>query len=126
MSTIEKLKTTVDEWTAGLDAGDVERMIATCDPEAITCNEKQPTEIGIDAIRAKYGPRIQMATFNSTFDIQELKVFGDFAVIVGHFGVEMTNKESGEKGGGEGRLVLGYHLDEHGEWKMALDIDNND
>ncbi|WP_426703100.1 YybH family protein [Rhodanobacter sp. Col0626] len=126
MSTIETLKSTVDEWIFGLDSGDLERMVATCDPEAVTCNEKRPTTIGIQAVRDKYGPRIEAATFKSGFDIQEIKIFGDFAVIVGHFSVEVTDKASGKKGGGEGRLVLGYRLDDNGDWKMALDIDNND
>lgn len=126
MSTIEKLKATVDEWILGLDSGDLERMVATCDPEVITCNEKQPTTIGSQAVLDKYGPRIEAATFKSSLDIQEIKIFGDFAIIVGHFDVEMTDKASGQKGGGEGRLVLGYRLDQNGDWKMALDVDNND
>lgn len=36
----------------------------------------------------------------------------------------MTNKETGEQGGGAGRLIIGYRRDENGDWKMALDDRN--
>ncbi|MAI61064.1 MAG: hypothetical protein CBB87_01080 [Micavibrio sp. TMED27] len=126
MSTLEKLHATVNEWNDSLDAGDIERLVATCDPNVITCNEKQPMSVGIQAIRDKYEPRIAAAHFKSTVEIEDTQIFGDFAVMVTHFNVEMTDKKTGDKRNGKGRLVLGYRLDENGEWKMALDVDNND
>lgn len=125
MSAIEDVKTALNEWMVGLDTGDLERMIATCDPEVVICNERQPTTIGIPAVRNKYGPRIEAATFESTYEIQHLKVYGDFALIIGHFTVKTTNKATGEVGGGEGRLALCYRRHEDGRWKFILDVDNN-
>ncbi len=126
MSDIEKIKFALNEWLQGLDAGDLDRMVVTCHPEVIVCNEYQPTTIGIQAIRDKYGPRIEQSIFKSGFEIQHLKVYGDFAILIGYFTVEITHKETGQTGNGEGRLTLAYQRLSDGSWKMLLDVDNND
>ncbi|MGR3274072.1 YybH family protein [Acaryochloris marina NIES-2412] len=125
MNDIEKLKATLDEWNAALDSGDIERLAATCDPDLIICNEHSPTSIGLQALRDKYAPRLEALTFKSDVEINEIKIFGDFAIMVTHFDVKTTHKETGEQGGGAGRLVIGYRRDDNGDWKMALDVDNN-
>ena len=125
MSDIEKLKAALDEWNAALDNGDIERLVATCDPEVIICNEHQPTTVGVQALHDKYAPRMEAATFKSDVEINDIKIFGDFAVMITHYDVKTTNKETAEQGGGKGRLVIGYRRDANGDWKMALDVDNN-
>ncbi|WP_299948873.1 DUF4440 domain-containing protein [uncultured Ruegeria sp.] len=126
MDDIEAIKLVLNEWLDGLDSGDLERMEKTCDPEVVVCNEYQPTTIGIQAIRDKYGPRIEANSFSSTFDIEHLKVYGDMALLVGRFTVAVSNKSSGETGSGQGRIALIYRRHPDGSWKMQLDIDNND
>ena len=126
MSDFTDLSAALDEWNAALDAGDIERLVATCHPDVIICNERQPTTVGTQALRDKYGPRIAASTFKSTVEILDTKVFGDFAVLVTNFDVKVTDKATGQRGGGSGRLVIGYQRDENGNWLMALDVDNND
>lgn len=126
MSDIENVKTALNDWLEGLDSGDLERMTKTCHPDVVVCNEHQPTTIGIQAVRDKYGPRIDASTFVSGFDINHIKVYGDLAMVIGHFTVEVTNKNTGQKGGGEGRLALIYRRESDGSWKLLLDMDNND
>lgn len=125
MSDTEDVKHALNEWLEGLDNGDLERMIATVDPEAVLCNEHQATGYGINAVREKYGPRIESSTFKSGFDYEHIKIFDGFALVIGHFTVEVTDKASGNKGGGHGRLLLVYRKHKDG-WKMLIDIDNND
>lgn len=126
MTDAEAVKHALNEWLEGLDSGDLERMVRTVDPEeAVLCNERQPTGYGIQAVRDKYGPRIESATFKSGFDMEHLKIYDGFAVIIGHFTVETTDKQTGQKGGGHGRLLLIYRKHADG-WKMLVDIDNND
>jgi len=126
VSDIDAIKTCLNEWLEGLDSGDLERMIATCDPEIKVCNERQPTKIGVQAIRDIYGPRIEATTFKSSFEIENLDVYDGFAVLIGRFSVEATDKATGQQGGGQGRLVLVYRRHADGTWKMLLDINNND
>jgi ketosteroid isomerase-like protein len=126
MNDVDKLIGALNEWNAALDAGDINRLVATCDPEVIVCNENTPTTVGAQAIHDKYAPRMAMFEFKSEVDIKEIKVFGDFAVLVTHFNVKLTKKSTGEVSGGSGRLVIGYRKDQNGEWKMALDVDNNE
>lgn len=126
MSDIEKLNRALEEWNAALEHGDIERLLATADENVIICNENQPTMIGMQALRDKYGPRIEAFRFESIVDIQEIRLFGDFAVMVTRFDVKTINKQTSEVSGGSGRLVLGYCRDKTGGWKLALDADNND
>lgn len=125
MSDIDDIKAAVDEWNNGLDGGDIERMIASCDSDVITCNNGQALTVGTQAIRDKYEPRIAAFDIRSTYDYEHIKIFGDFAVVVGEFGGEMTDKATGDTRGASGRLLIGYRRNEKGEWKMALDVDNN-
>ncbi len=126
MSDLEDVKAALNDWMEGLDSGDLERMVKSCDPEVVVCNEHQATTIGIQAIRDKYGPRIEAGTFRSGYDVEHMKIYGDLAVLIGHFTVEVTDKASGEIRLGEGRLVLSYRRHPDGSWKLLLDIDNND
>ena len=126
MNDIDKLKAALDEWNAALDSGDIDRLVATCDPDVIVCNENTPTTVGVSFIRDKYASRMKQFDFESKVDIKEIQLFGDFAVLVTHFDVKAVHKETKEVGGGKGRLVIGYRKDQHGEWKMALDVDNNE
>lgn len=123
--TENQLRAVLDEWNAALDAGDIDRLVATADPDVVICNEKTQHSVGADALRAKYAPRMELMSFQSKSDILDIKVFGDFAVMVLTFDVEMTNKQTGDKRNGKGRLVLGYKRNEKGEWKLVLDVDNN-
>lgn len=125
MSAIGDIKAAVDEWNNGLDGGEIERMIATCDRKAVTVNNRQPVTVGIQAIRDKYVPRIAAADIKSGFDYEHIELYGDVAIVVGHFTGEMKNKISGEVRTAEGRLVLVYRRIEDGSWRMVLDMDNN-
>jgi len=123
---IEDIKAAVNEWNNGLDSGDLDRVIATCDPDAVTCNQGVQTVVGTQGIRDKFAPRIAAATIKSGFDYEHIKVYGDVAVVVGYFSGEMTDKASGDVRTSGGRLVIVYRRVEDGSWKMVLDMDNTD
>ncbi len=124
-SDIKAVKDALQQWMSSLDNGDLQGMLDTCDPEAITANENMPTTVGIDHIREKYEPRIQASTFESTFSTENLNFYGNFALIMGTFETKMTNKSTGESRIGNGRLALGYQRHPDGSWKMVFDMDNN-
>lgn len=125
MTERDEIQTAIDEWNNGLDSGDIERMVASCHPDVMTVNERQPVTIGTQAIRDKYNPRIAAAEITSGYDIEDLQVYGDTAIVSGRFYGTMKMRDTGEVKKPEGRLVLGYKRDESGAWKMFLDIDNN-
>lgn len=112
-------------WNGGLDGNDIEQMVSTCHRDVMTVNERQPVTVGIQAIRDKYSLRIAAAEITSGYDIEELQVFGDVAVVSGRFYGTMKMRDTGDVRSPEGRLVLVYKRDETGAWKMILDMDNN-
>ncbi len=125
MTEREEIEAVIKRWTDGLGAGDIEAMIATCHPDIVTANERQPVTIGTQDVRDKYSPRIAAAEITSGFVIEHLQFFGEVAVVSGRFYGTMTMRDTGEVRSSAGRLVLVYQRDESGAWKMILDIDNN-
>lgn len=125
MTERNEIQAAIDEWTHGLDSGDIERMVASCHPDVMTVNERQPVTVGTQAIRDKYNPRIAAAEITSGYDIEDLQIYGDTAIVSGRFYGTMKMRDTGEVKKPEGRLVLGYKRDQTGVWKMFLDMDNN-
>ncbi len=125
MTQREEIEAIINDWNGGLDNGDIEQMVSTCDKNVITVNERQPVTVGTQAIRDKYIPRIEAAEITSGFDIEELQFFGDTAVVCGRFYGTMKMRDTGDIRNPEGRLVLVYKRDENDEWRMILDMDNN-
>lgn len=125
MTERDEIQAAIDEWNGGLDGGDIERMVASCHPDVMTINERQPVTVGAQAIRDKYNPRIAAAEITSGYDIEDLQFYGDTAIVSGRFYGTMKTRDTGEVKKPEGRLVLGYKRDETGAWKMFLDMDNN-
>jgi ketosteroid isomerase-like protein len=126
MSDIDGVKAAVDEWNSGLEGGDIECMIATCDPKNITSNNGVATKVGTQAIRDKYEPLIKAYNIKSEWEYENIQFYGEnMAIVTGFFGGEMTNKITGDVRGGSGRLVLVYRQVADGSWKMCLDMDNN-
>ncbi|WP_299153776.1 nuclear transport factor 2 family protein [uncultured Tateyamaria sp.] len=125
MTEREEIEAAIEEWNAGLDDGDIERMVASCHPDVMTANERQPVTVGTQAIRDKYNPRIAAAEITSGYDIEDLLFYGDTAIVSGRFYGTMKMRDTGEVKRPEGRLVLGYKRDATGAWKMFLDMDNN-
>lgn len=125
MTQREEIEAVIAAWNNGLDAGDIEAMVATCHPDTMTVNERQPVTIGTQGIRDKYIPRIAAAEITSGYDIEQLQFFGDTTVVSGRFYGTMKMRDTDETRTPEGRLVLVYQRDDKGAWKMILDIDNN-
>lgn len=125
MSERKEIEAAIKEWNEGLDGGDIERMVASCHPDVMTINERQPVTVGTQAIRDKYNSRIAAAEITSGYDIEDLQFYGDTAIVSGRFYGTMKMRDTGEVKSPEGRLVLGYKRNEAGAWKMFLDMDNN-
>jgi len=85
MTIRNEIEKVINAWNNGLDNGDIEAMVKTCHENTMTVNERQPVTVGVQAIRDKYIPRIKAAEITSGYDIEELQIFGDVAVVSGRF-----------------------------------------
>lgn len=85
----------------------------------------RPHRLGLPRCATSTRLALRRFNFKSAVDVHETQIFGDFGVMVLTFKVKTTHRESGEEGYGSGRLILGYRRDAQGNWKIALDVDNN-
>ena len=121
-----EIEQALEQWMMSLDRGDVEGLVTCCDPEIIIANERQPTKFGLQAIRDKYEPRLEKFSTKSTIEIEKLLFHNDIAIVITQWTVKSTDKQSGQTNESGGRLLLNYRRNQHGEWKILVDMDNND
>ena len=125
MSDLDEVLAVVERWMSCMDAGDLDGMLACCDPEVVIANERQPTTVGVDPVRTKYADRLAKSDTKSTFDAEHSAVYDNFAIVIGHFQVDATDKMSGDARVAAGRLTMAFRKDRAGDWKLILDVDNN-
>lgn len=120
-----EIREALQQWMAALDRGDLDTVLALSDDNVLQINAGAPTTIGVDAVRAKYEPRLAASTFTSGWKEEHLVQYGDIGVVVGHYTVSLTSKDDGTQRQINGRLCLTYRRDADGAWKVLADIDND-
>ena len=124
MSARDAILAAVDRWMTCLDGGDIDGLVACCDPEIVVANDGLPTTTGLDTIRERYGPRIEQFSMASKFSAEHVAVYGDVAIVVGRWEVKATDKKSGAVNTAGGRLLLNYRKQRDGAWRIVADINN--
>ena len=120
------LKTLSDEWVADYLSGDIDGLVAIVHKDAMIMSEKQPTVVGLDAIRAYFEARAGKPGVSFKDNIQEIRINGSWAFVRGDFLLEVAPWEEGKPGfKRHGRYFVLYEKSAAGEWKMLRDIDND-
>lgn len=120
-----EIEQALKQWMIALDSGDLDGLVACCDPEIIIANDGKATGFGLEAIRDKYGPRIEQFSTQSITNLQHLMIHNDIAIAVTQWSSTITDKKSHQTRNAGGRLLLNYRRNQAGEWKVLLDVDNN-
>ncbi|MEO1247069.1 MAG: nuclear transport factor 2 family protein [Pseudomonadota bacterium] len=115
-----------DEWLAAYASGNLDAIMAIMHPDGVLMPHNQPTSRGAQAIRAYFEPRIGKPGVEFVNDLEEIRINGSWAYVLGGFAVQVAaegNLEPVVVHNGR-YLVLYEKVD--GEWLMLRDMDNLD
>lgn len=114
------------EWLDAYARGDLDGIMALMHPDSMVMPHNQPTSTGLDAVRAYFGSRIGRPGVQFVDDLQEIRINGTWALVLGSFAVEVTPEEGGDPVVvHNGRYLVVYEKVD-GEWLMLRDMDNLD
>ena len=108
------------EWEAGMNAADVEAIVALYADDARLMPPNGEASVGHDGVRASFSGMIEAGL---TVDLTpiETRSGGDIAFVVGTYELQ-----AGDEVADRGKYIETWQRDAGGEWKMANDIWNSD
>jgi uncharacterized protein (TIGR02246 family) len=115
-------------FATGLEAGDVEALVASYDPEAVVMPPNQPGARGTAAIReALSGMLSALTVTDMTLTTQDVHVAGNMAVETGTYAMTSQPKDgSAPASTDNGKFVVVWRQQADGSWKLFRDIFNSD
>ena len=113
------------EWLDAYSDGDLDGIMAIMHPDGILMPHNQPTSRGTDAMRAYFEPRIGRPGVQFVNNLQEIRINGSWAIVMGSFAVEVAAENAEPTVVHNGRYLVLYEKVD-GEWLMLRDMDNLD
>jgi len=114
------------EWLDAYANGDLDGIMAIMHPDGMLMPHNQPTSRGTDAMRAYFAPRIGRPGVSFVNKLEEIRINGSWAIVVGTFAVEVTAGENAEPAVVHNGRYLVLYEKVDGEWLMLRDMDNLD
>jgi len=114
------------EWLDAYANGDLDGIMAIMHPDGILMPHNQPTSRGTDAMRAYFEPRIGRPGISFVNNLQEIRINGSWAIVMGTFAVEAVTAENAEPVVVHNGRYLVLYEKVDGEWLMLRDMDNLD
>ncbi len=114
------------EWLDSYANGDLDGIMALMHPDSIVMPHNQPTSTGLEEVRAFFGSRIGRPGVSFVDNLEEIRINGTWALVLGRFAVEVTPEEGGDPVVvHNGRYLVVYEKVD-GDWLMLRDMDNLD
>jgi ketosteroid isomerase-like protein len=114
------------EWVDAYARGDLDGIMALMHPDSIVMPHNQPTSTGLEEVRAYFGSRIGRPGVSFVDNLEEIRINGNWAMVLGSFHVEVTSEEgAGPVVVHNGRYLVLYEKVD-GDWLMLRDMDNLD
>ncbi len=108
------------DWGSARDAGNVDGVVAVHDPDMLIMTRDQTILRGHDGVRAFYAQNYYEGSTREMFNqVDELRVIGDVAIVIGRFLVIDTPKDVEAP---DYYLIM-LRKNENGAWKIYRDID---
>lgn len=108
------------DWGSARDAGNVDGVVAVHDTDMLIMTRNQTILRGHEGVRAFYAQNYYEGSTREMFNqVDELRVIGDVAVVIGRFLVidKPKNIEA------PGYYLIMLRRNDSGEWKIYRDID---
>mgnify|MGYP001816775511 FL=1 len=108
------------EWEAGMNAADVEAMVALYAADARLMPPNGPASVGHEGVRASFGGMIEAGL---TVDLTpiDIQTAGDIAFVIGTYELQ-----AGDDVADRGKYIETWGRDAGGEWKITNDTWNSD
>lgn len=123
----EAISNVFNEYSAALNAGDIDRWMEIWDAEGIQMPPDDPAFFGTDDIRERNKKFVDTYEWSMTIDTKEIRVCGGFAYCRGFYTASIVPRETGV---GEPEFIDGKFLtvlkrQEDGSWKFFRDCFNS-
>jgi uncharacterized protein (TIGR02246 family) len=122
MPTDEQLiRDLIDDWLRATAAGELPQLLSLMDEDVVFLVAGQPPMRGKDAFASGFQKALEHSRIEATSDIQEIKVFGDWAYCWNNLSVIMTSRDDGarKRRGGYTLTILRKKTD--GKWVVTRD-----
>lgn len=117
-----KIQGTMDEYSAAVLEGNLERWISIWQEDAVRMPANQPQAVGVEQIKASVAPGFEMInTDKFNINMEEIQVLGDEAYARGVYSYAMTPKGGGDRIESSGKFLTLFEKQEDGSWKIAVD-----
>lgn len=124
------IQSVMDEYTATVDAGDLDAWLALWEPGGVQMPPGAPMRTGITAIRAGMEPVLTQFDDRIDINVLEATVAGDYAFARGTYNLTVSPKvgrrgEFGDLSVVDGKFLTVLHHEPDGSWKIYRDIFNS-
>lgn len=114
-----------DEYSGGLNAGDVDRWMSIWDDDGIQMPPHDPVFSGLEQIRKRNTQYFEIYHWSMTMDIKEIQVVGDWAYGRGFYTATLTPKVPGDEVFIDGKFLTILKRQADGSWKIYRDCFND-
>jgi ketosteroid isomerase-like protein len=114
------------EWVEAYGRGDLDGIMSLMHPDSIVMPHNQPTSTGLDEVRAYFGSRIGRPGVSFVDKLEEIRINGTWAVVLGSFRVEVAAEEGADPVVVHNGRYLVLYEKVDGDWLMLRDMDNLD
>ena len=122
----ERMAEVSRQWLDSYANGDLDGIMALMHPDSIVMPHNQPTSTGLEEVRAFFASRIGRPGVDFVDNLEEIRINGTWALVLGSFAVQVTPEEGGDPVVvHNGRYLVVYEKVD-GEWLMLRDMDNLD
>jgi len=117
----EKIRTLIDTWMSASASGDLPQLLTLMDEDVTFLVAGNPTMRGKDAFAEGFQQFLGKIRIEGKSDIQEIKVFGDWAYCSNHLRVTMTPLKDGPPKRRSGNVLSILRKKSDGAWVILRD-----
>ena len=117
----QQIRDVIATWMRATAAGDLAQILKLMDEDVVFLVMGQPPMRGRDAFAAGFKKALEKFQIESTSDIQEIEVTGDWAYCWNDLQVTMTPHGEGEPMRRRGNVLSIFRKNQEGNWVLFRD-----
>ena len=122
---IDAINKIYHQYATGISTGDIDLWMSIWINDGIRMEPDMPAITGKEQIRARMQSISDIYKFKMTIDVEEIKVFENWAFSRGTFNYSLTPKKEGAPYTSTGKYLTILERQADGSWKFARDCFNN-